>query len=70
MNERTIEIVDELAGIKCSCGKVKRARQSFCRGCYSRLPPEFQKALYQRLEDGYVEAYENALHFLNSEARA
>lgn len=47
---------------ECACGGAKRGRQSFCRGCWGRLPEGLQKALWDRAE--YAAAYRRALEFL------
>ncbi len=45
-------------------GNVKRARQTFCRGCFGRLPRGMQTDLYKRFGEGYEEAYRAAVKFL------
>ena len=51
------ELLRELAGRKCICGKTKKAKQTFCYGCYRRLPHELKHSLYRRFGEGYEEAY-------------
>lgn len=60
----TRELIAELAGIVCRCGKPKGARWTFCAACYSQLPWPQQKALYQGVGQGYEEAYEAAVKTL------
>lgn len=60
MNQRTVDIVKELAGSVCRCGKPKQCRQTFCKSCYRRLPTSQQRDLYKLLSEGYVDAYDAA----------
>ena len=46
------------------CDGRKKEGQSFCYGCYKRLPEEMRKALYRRLGAGYEEAFEAAVKWL------
>lgn len=46
----------------CACGSAKRGRQSFCPGCWGRLPEGLRTALWERAE--YPSAYRRALTFL------
>lgn len=46
-----LAIYANLRGTVCVCGGKKRARQSFCRGHYFKLPPLLRSELYQ--SDGY-----------------
>lgn len=51
------EALSDLFGRSCSgCGLTKRADQSFCYRCYKKLPKRLQRALYQRIGDGYESA--------------
>ena len=65
-----IEIIRTLGGLECRCKKPKRAHDSFCRWCYGKLPPTMQRALYQRVGDGYEQAYGAAVDFLDEFERA
>jgi len=56
----------ELSSNECQCGRHKSPRNSFCFHCYSDLPNHIQKELWQMLGDGYEEAYDAAVHYLNS----
>lgn len=56
----------ELAGRECQCGKAKKPRMSFCYLCYKTLPGHMQKELYQRVGNGYEEAYDEALQHLTT----
>ncbi len=56
--------LDELASDECFCGRGKQSGRSFCYGCYKSLPPEMQKALWQRMGDGYEGAYDEAVAWL------
>lgn len=67
-----LQLVQELAGKTCHCGKPKQRGHTFCRFCYFRLPPQLGQALYKRLGYGYREAYEAAVDYLtiDTETRA
>ena len=53
-------LVRELRGTACRCGNVKHSMQTFCAGCYYKLPGEMRRALYRRMGDGYEDAYSAA----------
>jgi hypothetical protein len=55
------ELLQELQGTVCRCGRNKQARQTFCGGCYRALPRAMQLALYRRFGSGYEEAYAAAV---------
>lgn len=57
----TETLVRELAGTTCRCGRAKRARQTFCSRCYFALAPPLRATLYQRIGEGYEEAYAAAV---------
>jgi hypothetical protein len=48
----------------CHCGRRKNKRMSFCPVCYRRLPREMKGALYRRAGQGYEEAYDAAVEYL------
>jgi hypothetical protein len=58
--------IKELMSDECQCGRLKQHRRSFCYKCYTSLPKHMQRDLYQRMGDGYEEAYDEAVHWLNS----
>lgn len=58
MNTR--ELIAELKGTVCRCGKAKRSMQTFCQRCYFSLPKELQRRLYDRIGEGYEQAYQDA----------
>lgn len=62
----TINLIRELAGDKCRCGKAKRPKQTFCRSCYFSLPEPMRAALYDRIGEGYEQAYGNAVAHLEA----
>jgi hypothetical protein len=70
IGQRNLKLLRELRGHVCICGSQKQARQTFCRGCYFRLPAILQKALYKRLGNGYAEAYAEARKLLEGEQNA
>ena len=51
------QLTRELIGTACRCGNLKQPKQTFCRKCYYSLPEEMRRALYQRMGEGYEEAY-------------
>jgi hypothetical protein len=55
----------ELRSQECQCGKTKGSGKSFCYGCWRRLPDDIQKRLYQRIGQGYEDAYEDAVKHLD-----
>ena len=55
----------ELRSTKCQCGNAKGRGKSFCLVCFKSLPTRMQTALYKRLHNGYEEAYDDALSYLN-----
>lgn len=58
------ELVEELRGTSCVCGRAKASGNTFCGACYRRLPQDMRRALYRRLGRGYEEAYAAAVtHF-------
>jgi hypothetical protein len=63
--ERRLEILESLGSTVCGgCGGTKRAKMSHCRACYLALPPRMRGALYQGFGNGYEEAYEESLQYL------
>ena len=64
MQDNTLQLIEELAGEVCRCGKRKAGKMTFCAGCYRRLPHPMQMALYRRVGQGYEEAYAAAVEFL------
>lgn len=63
---RSIDLVRELIGKRCICGRSKRPRATFCLTCYSRLPDLLQGNLYKRIGQGYERAYHAAVDWLRS----
>jgi len=57
----------ELNSDGCMCGRAKQPGKSFCYGCYKKLPPEKQKALYRKIGSGYEQAYDDAHTYLTRE---
>jgi hypothetical protein len=64
MNPATVELVRDLRGTLCACGRGKQTGNSFCYRCYGSLPKDMQRALYRLVGDGYEAAYAAALQFL------
>ena len=55
---------EELMSDGCACGRPKKSKYSFCYGCYMSLPGDMRRDLYQKIGDGYEEAYEAAIKWL------
>jgi len=62
------ELLEELRGETCRCGKKKVSMQTLCRKDYMSLPPGMRQALYRRVGAGYEEAYEAACEYLDDKA--
>jgi hypothetical protein len=62
--ERTA-MLQELIGETCRCGRKKRRRETFCRGCYYALSSSDRKRLYDRFGEGYETAYKTAVEILD-----
>jgi len=56
--------IDALASEECHCGRWKKSKMSLCYKCYSSLPDDLKKGLWRRIEDGYGEAYDDAVGWL------
>lgn len=56
--------VKELKSETCYCGAKKASMQTFCRAEYSALPRKMRSAIYNRIGDGYEEAYQEARKYL------
>lgn len=54
----------ELQSEECACGETKKRGKSFCIKCFKSLPREMQQALYQSIYEGYGEAYDKAVVWL------
>ena len=65
----TEELILELRGAKCRCGKKKTPRQTFCGGCYFALNRPLRQSLYRLVGEGYEEAYEEAVKVLKAKGR-
>ncbi len=66
--ERTLQLclARELAGTECLCGGPKKARSSVCYACWRKLPKKLQQGLYQRIGQGYEQAYADAKNHLTA----
>ena len=51
----------------CVCGKPKQQDRPFCVACYVALPQRMRAKLYRGLHDGFAEAYDDALTYLQAE---
>ncbi|MEO0966303.1 MAG: double zinc ribbon domain-containing protein [Planctomycetota bacterium] len=61
----THALIRSLRGRLCpACGKVKRAGQTVCPACWRKLPPAFREPLYDRVGEGYEQAFTDAMRSL------
>lgn len=56
--------LDELLSEECYCGEWKKKNYAFCYKCYFKLPADLRKRLYDKIGDGYEEAYDEAIKYL------
>jgi hypothetical protein len=49
----------------CACCNIKKPGFAFCYGCLTALPDNLKLSLYRPLRDGFEEAYEEAVEWLN-----
>lgn len=66
----TADLVNELAGTRCRCGRNKRPKQSFCSLCYFALPKWLQSDLYRTIGNGYEQAYQQAAAFVDERSKS
>ena len=59
------ELIRELMGLKCRCGKLKGRGMPLCGICYLSLSQGMRDDLYKRLGEGYEQAYESACRALD-----
>lgn len=55
---------DALMSNGCVCGKKKQPKKSFCYSCFMLLPQDLKNDLYSRLGEGYEQAYDAAVMYL------
>lgn len=63
-----VRLVRELEGKKCFCGARKAPMQTFCSSDYFALPKDIRNALYNRIGEGYEQAYAEARKFFKEKA--
>lgn len=56
--------LSELKSEECFCGKSKKSKFSFCFNCFRELPSDIRKRLYNKIGNGYEEAYDDAIVYL------
>jgi hypothetical protein len=65
-----VNLLRDLLGVVCfACGKRKGCGKSLCRNCFFSLPVPARNALYNRMGEGYEEAYADALRLLPGGSR-
>jgi len=52
---------------ECVCGENKKPKKTFCYSCYKKLPHDLQIDLYNRMGDGYEQAYDAAVKWLEED---
>lgn len=60
--------IREFRSNECTCGNTKRPGSAFCYGCFMKLPYTYRMATYQRMGEGYEDAYENAVQWLREQS--
>ena len=60
-----MEYFYDLQGKECQCGKPKQPKKSFCPSCYKKLPLNLQSDIYKRIGEGYQEAFDASVEYLN-----
>jgi hypothetical protein len=64
------ELVRSLVSTLCpACKRAKKTRQTFCTGCYMSLGRGMRNALYDRVGEGYEQAYKAAFILLMEKGR-
>jgi hypothetical protein len=58
-------LIQELRSTQCRCRKRKKDGNTFCASCFYGLPKQLQNNLYRRIGEGYEEAREAAVAFLD-----
>ena len=56
--------LESLFSNECVCGSEKKPEKSLCYQCYKKLPRDLQVDLYSRMADGYEQAYDAAVKYL------
>ena len=59
--------IKELQSEECACDGPKKRGNSFCYKCFTSLPLNMQRDLYQNIWDGYGEAYDKAVVWLETQ---
>jgi len=59
--------LDALMSNECYCGAEKKPKKSFCYRCFKKLRRDLQTDLYSRMGDGYEEAYDAAVKWIDEE---
>lgn len=55
-------LIESLRSDLCpACGNPKKPAQTLCKGCYFKLPAKLRSGLYDRVGDGYEEAFAAAM---------
>lgn len=60
----TKECVEILKSDFCYCKKRKDVKKVFCIDCFLSLPAELQRALYQKIGDGFADAVNISMFYL------
>ena len=63
--ENWVECLKSLKGSKCQCGEKKKPRRTFCEHCFSKLPVNLRRDLFDERWLLCCQAYNKALTFLD-----
>ncbi|MHA2065065.1 MAG: hypothetical protein ACXABY_11880 [Candidatus Thorarchaeota archaeon] len=69
MTNETKFYYEALSSEQCVCEAWKKKRYSFCYSCYHALPLDMRNDLWQKMGEGYQEAYDAAISWLKEEGR-
>lgn len=61
----TIFYISVLKSQECQCGRNKKPKFALCYRCYKELPNDIQRNLYRKIGEGFEEAYEECVEWLN-----
>lgn len=57
--------IDVLKSEECQCDREKRKKFALCFKCYQKLPSYKQSGLWRKIGNGFEEAYDSAVEYLN-----
>ncbi len=57
-------IIQQFRSTECACGKRKDKNRAFCYKCYTSLPKEKRRSLWEVFGRGFEEAYDDCVAWL------